>query len=301
MAGSNCGFSLDSAANITMTTFNTTYFNYTNTSMTQGSHNVVFACNDTAGNMNASSGVRAFGIDSIAPIITITAPTNTTYTTSSIPFNFSLNEAGYCEYSLDNGVTNYTMTVNSSNTGFNATNTSIADGSYTARAYCNDTAGNMNNSASVVFSVENTQLSTCINLDAANTVYTMNQSVNTTATCFRILASNITLDCQGYTINYSSTSTNTGYGVYANYSSATIKNCVIKEGATFSSERSRFAIYFLGASNGTIQNNTITTTSYADEAMYIINSNYTTITSILLQLHIHLHILYTHLQVIMQM
>ena len=59
-AGSWCGFSLDHTANITMTAFNTTYFNFTNSTMTVGNHNITFSCNDTAGNMNASSGITYF-------------------------------------------------------------------------------------------------------------------------------------------------------------------------------------------------------------------------------------------------
>ena len=152
-AGSWCGFSLDGAANVSMTANSSlTGFNATNSTMAQGSHNVVFACNDTAGNINSSSGTRTFSIDSIVPAATINLPANITYNIQTIPFNFSLNEAGYCEYSLNNGLTNYTMTSNSSLTGFNATNTSIADGSYTATAYCNDSAGNRNYTSSVTFS-----------------------------------------------------------------------------------------------------------------------------------------------------
>ncbi|MEI6058588.1 MAG: hypothetical protein WCP89_02345, partial [archaeon] len=37
----------------------------------------------------------------------------------------------------------------------------------------------------------------CGDLLTANAVYTLNQSVNTTGTCFNILANNVTLDCRG--------------------------------------------------------------------------------------------------------
>lgn len=103
--------------------------------------------------MNASSGTRTFGVDSIAPLVTIINPGNVTYTTLPILFNFTLNEAGSCRYSLNNGVTNYTMTANVSLTGFNATNSSIANGGYTVKAYCNDSAGNKNYSETKMFSV----------------------------------------------------------------------------------------------------------------------------------------------------
>ena len=46
---------------------------------------------------------------------------------------------------------------NNGNTNFNHTNSSIADGVYTLRAYCNDTLGNTNYSSSVSFQIDNTK------------------------------------------------------------------------------------------------------------------------------------------------
>ena len=48
------------------------------------------------------------------------------------------------------------MSVNTSLRGANYTNTSIADGSYTSRYWCNDTSGNINNSEQVTFSIDTT-------------------------------------------------------------------------------------------------------------------------------------------------
>jgi len=101
-------------------------------------------------------------------------------------------------------------------------------------------------------------ISECGNLNTENAAYTLSKSVNSTGTCFTIGANNITLDCQGYTINYSTAgASGIGYGVYSNKNFTTIKNCIIKEGA--SAGNSKYAIYFNGAKNGTIENNTITT------------------------------------------
>ena len=90
--------------------------------------------------------------DKTNPLVVILSPANITYTTQTIYFNVSLNENGSCVYSLNSGITNYTMTANAFGTGFNAVNSSIADGSYIVNAYCMDSAGNINNSVSVVFS-----------------------------------------------------------------------------------------------------------------------------------------------------
>ncbi len=93
--------------------------------------------------------------DTTPPQVTINSPTNTFYDTSSILFNFTLNENGTCQYTLNNGATNYTMsTLNNRN--FNATNSSIADANYTVRAYCNDTSGNKNYTQNIIFSIDTT-------------------------------------------------------------------------------------------------------------------------------------------------
>ncbi|HLC78405.1 MAG TPA: hypothetical protein VJH92_04730 [Candidatus Nanoarchaeia archaeon] len=89
-----------------------------------------------------------------SPQVSIVSPTNSTYGTSAIQFNFSLNEPGIsCNYSITNGAVNISMTANSTNTGFNATNSSVPDGFYTVRAYCADYAGNSNLTVSTNFSV----------------------------------------------------------------------------------------------------------------------------------------------------
>ena len=95
-------------------------------------------------------------VDATPPQVTILRPENIIYRISKIEFNFSLNEAGYCEYSLNNGIVNYTMTANSSKTGFNATR-NVADGNYVVRAYCNDTKNNWNITVSKNFGIQQSQ------------------------------------------------------------------------------------------------------------------------------------------------
>jgi len=93
--------------------------------------------------------------DTTAPQITIISPTNTTYTTASIDFNISANEdLSYCKFTIDDWANNYTMTINASNTGANYTNSSIADGTYIAEFWCNDTSNNINNTENVTFTID---------------------------------------------------------------------------------------------------------------------------------------------------
>lgn len=89
--------------------------------------------------------------DLISPNVNITSPTATTYTSSSILFNLSLNENGYCKYSLNSGAINSTLSSTNSRV-WNSTQT-ISDGDYTVNFYCNDTSGNKNNTESVMFLV----------------------------------------------------------------------------------------------------------------------------------------------------
>ena len=120
---------------------------------------------NTTYNLTTNYGIQMINVnmtysvaDTIPPLVTIINPQNRTYKLSDFPliFNVSLNETGNVGYSLNGGVNNITMTANASATGFNATNSSLADGSYTFRVYANDTAGNRNDTASVVFSVDTT-------------------------------------------------------------------------------------------------------------------------------------------------
>ncbi|MBA7713606.1 hypothetical protein ES703_122610 [subsurface metagenome] len=72
--GSWCGFSLNGTANVTMTKFSNTYFNYTKTGLNEATYNITFSCNDTFGNMT-SSDLNFFLVDTIYPLINFTSPT----------------------------------------------------------------------------------------------------------------------------------------------------------------------------------------------------------------------------------
>ncbi|MFC1682451.1 LamG-like jellyroll fold domain-containing protein, partial [Nanoarchaeota archaeon] len=92
-------------------------------------------------------------LDITNPQVTINLPLAKNY--SQLNVNITLNENGYCEYSLDSGLNNFTMT-NNGNVDFNHTNLSIADGSYTLIAYCNDSFGNKNYTKTKGFAIDNT-------------------------------------------------------------------------------------------------------------------------------------------------
>ena len=101
-----CGLSIDLGANETMTAFNTTYYNYTNTTMTQGYHNIRITCNDSAGNYNSSI-VNNILVDTIYPDISYdVTPSANLSSVRDLIVNISSNDSGdsYVVNNLDNSV-----------------------------------------------------------------------------------------------------------------------------------------------------------------------------------------------------
>ena len=114
-----------------------------------------------------------------------------------------------------------------------------------------------------------TDVSACSNLTSAG-VYTLNQSVTADTTCMNIYANDITLDCNGTSINFANTGA--GIGVYSNASNTTVKNCNIEQGTVGST---RVGISASGGS-ATITNNTFTMKGdFGDDTTWAIylNSN----------------------------
>jgi len=90
------------------------------------------------------------------PNITINSPSSSTYLSSSILLNITAqdnNEVGICWYSLDSGTTNQTLTQDGTTDFYNYTQISISSGNYVALFWCNDSAGNLNNTQNVSFTV----------------------------------------------------------------------------------------------------------------------------------------------------
>jgi len=97
--------------------------------------------------------------DTTAPNVTITYPGNVSYhTTTSINYNLTVvdnNRTEVCYYHINGtGATNASFS-NTSVTAFNATNSSIADGSYILEVFCNDSANNLNKSMRSSFIIDN--------------------------------------------------------------------------------------------------------------------------------------------------
>lgn len=115
----------------------THYVNWS--SLSDGTYKYNVSVYDKGGKENHTS-TRIVKIDKTAPIITINSPQTLTYLINDIWFNLSLNEPGFCNYSLNAGTTNFTMT-NVSNL-FSGYQENLSDGSYTVYYYCRDLAKN---------------------------------------------------------------------------------------------------------------------------------------------------------------
>jgi hypothetical protein len=142
-----CWYSLNGGSNQTVPCLQ----NITGISSVEGSNTWYFYANNTVGSMGYD--FITFVVDTSTPQLSIISPLNDSYYPAAIEFNISGNEAlGFCRFTINNWQTNYTMS-SFNTTYFNYTNSSIAPGSYTARFWCNDSLGNINNSEKVSFYV----------------------------------------------------------------------------------------------------------------------------------------------------
>ncbi|MBI3334731.1 right-handed parallel beta-helix repeat-containing protein, partial [Candidatus Pacearchaeota archaeon] len=149
--------------NITIRLYNTTTLIRQNVSTTSpffinysylldGTYRFNATASDTSGNVNHTP-TRTVYLDALSPLITINFPANRTYNSTPLNFNVSLSKNGTVLYSLNGGIVNVSMS-STDNKNFNASNSSIRDGSYTFRVYSNDTLGNRNDTANIIFFVD---------------------------------------------------------------------------------------------------------------------------------------------------
>ncbi len=172
----NLYYSDDSLVNSTTYVDKSRTINWTNLPDNNYKFNV--SIYDSVGNFNSTL-TRNVAIDTIAPLVIIDSPINQTYAVSSIDFNISVNEnLDSCIVSVDDWISNQSMNLNSSLNGANYTNNSMADGSFVAKFWCNDTFGNINNSESISFSIDTINPVVNINFPKDNHYLNYNQSVS---------------------------------------------------------------------------------------------------------------------------
>jgi len=118
--------------------------------------------------------------------------------------------------------------------------------------------------------------SSCQILSTPNQIYTLTENVTSTGTCFTISAENITLDCNNYWINYSTSGSTSNYGVYANQFNTTIKNCNVVDGNLVTVDEDRHGIFINTGNNCTLFNNSVTTNT---SSAILLESDFSNLTS----------------------
>jgi hypothetical protein len=111
---------------------------------------------------------------------------------------------------------------------------------------------------------------TCQNITAPNQVVNMNGSIPISATtCMNVTGDNATIDCKGQSIignNITAT-----YGILSAAYNTTVKNCIISN--------FQDAIFFNGANNGTMFNNTVSSTFNPGAAIHLDDASWNTISN----------------------
>lgn len=137
----SCWYSLNLGITNTTMTCGT---NLTGLTSTEGSNTWKVYANDTSNNLNTSS--VTFYKDSTNPLLNIVYPVNNKhYSTSVIELNYTVSGTNIdsCWYTLNNGITNTTITCGNNVTGL------LADsGAYTWRVYSNNTLGTIGSASS---------------------------------------------------------------------------------------------------------------------------------------------------------
>jgi len=113
-------------------------------------------------------------------------------------------------------------------------------------------------------------VSGCGVLNSSNARYVLTSDYSASGTCFTIEASNVTLDCQGKTITYSTAEA--GSGVYSEQDDTTIQNCNLVEGNE--SIAYGYGIYISGGNNAVIYNNTLSSFAPAGSGIFLEESSY---------------------------
>ncbi|MFH1431619.1 MAG: LamG-like jellyroll fold domain-containing protein [archaeon] len=192
--------------------------------------------------------------------------------TSELPYNGSIDEVRIWNRALSEEEINASYNTGIYRLYHNFTN--LTEGTYTYTAYAQDLAGNVNQTETRTITIDLPPYSVniCQDLTIENGVYILTGNVSSAGTCFTIKADNITLDGGGYWITYSQSEYTTGYAINNSdgYDNITIKNSNIVQDSTSLND---YAIYFSGLTNGTIQNNTITTSGINAYGVRLVSSS----------------------------
>ena len=215
---------------------------------------------------------RTINIDTIAPTYSENS-INSTAVDEWVQYSLKWNDkslSGYI-FSFDNGTGTFvndswvsmTGTINWSNVS-KYVNATIGN-TIRWKVYANDSANNWKKS--IIYSYVPTIL--CGTLSLSNKIYTLTTNISSTDTCFTISANNITIDGDGYTINFSTVST--GYAINGSdgYDNITIKNINIEQ---YLVTDYSYGIKLVGTDNVLINNVSINVKGALSQGIYLVGS-----------------------------
>ncbi|MBT7930284.1 hypothetical protein HN698_00005, partial [Candidatus Woesearchaeota archaeon] len=215
--------------------------------------------------VDSFSGYTVFLSDLLDPEVNLVSPANETATgdslqtfTCNIIDNRAIGNLSLYLWNQSNSlIYNPTTTL----TGISNETSFLYDlpteGNYTWNCLGSDAAGNAvwSEQNNYTISLTKSYIDNCTTLSSEG-VYYLNASVNSTGTCFTITSNNVTIDCDGYTINYSTSGA--GFGITSdNYDNLEARSCIITS-TGFSADDS---IYIANANNITLRSNTINVTT----------------------------------------
>ncbi|MFH0831857.1 MAG: S8 family serine peptidase [archaeon] len=301
---SDCMYSIDSAANISLAncanfTFNTTF----------GSHTFAFYAIDSAGNINYTN-ITFFADQN--PIVNLMLPLNSTLNSTNATQTFS------CNASDGSGLQNVTLFIwdsadnvfknvsNKSGETYNQTNFSYAlpyEGIFKWNCRATDnSSGSAFAGSNYTVTFWDYNISACRNVTLAGK-YTLNTSINNSANaaaCINITASDVEIDCVDFSKWIDGADTALTYGIKAEgtpstkLKNITVRNCNLTdwhagiyynfiENSTIANitslSSSAFGIFINSSSSNKISN--ITAGGTSDSGIFLSSgANYNTITNI---------------------
>ena len=242
---------------------------------------------------------RTFTINYTAPSlpinVTLTYPEDlAVLDTNETTLNYTVNIESFCGvYTNITGVWNRTCDQDNVEGNLSCAVGPLANGNYIWNVYCEDIVNSSNNEwgegINRTFTINYEELSSCVNLSDSDT-YAGKITGNITAgfevqeslvlcediydfediTPFQFAHDNLTLDCNGSTLNLSSWSGGGCYGVRVfSFNNITIKNCIITNFVT--------GIYFRDANYSLIENNIINNSNW--DGIFLDSSSNNTITN----------------------
>jgi len=196
---------------------------------TEGTTYIRYRSKDTLGNLEDTKSFTV-KIDKTPPSITFNSGTTTAGWKNQdwIFVNVSVSDSltSITNVYLEWDGTNETFDNQDGNTYWE-NKTYLDDKNYTYKVYAVDEAGNIGETELRIVSLYNPNLYRCIKMYHSGKSYYLTNNVSANGTCFVINASDVTLNCQGYTINFANLNDSIYYGVLIYGNHATVRNCNI--------------------------------------------------------------------------